>query len=130
MAALNRSNAASIEAYVESVMLNKIEGLTEDYDNLEDGFNAVLAYAVPDAADVVAELPATASFRQKSEVYDGLKISDFAADLPNVPYGYEWMVKGEPAGMFDIAPDGTVTAKSSGIGTLSLILKAATSWWA
>ena len=44
-----------------------------------------------DAADVVAELP-TASFRQKSEVYDGL-ISDFAADLPNVPYGYEWMVK-------------------------------------
>ena len=125
VAALNESNAASIEAYVESVMLNKIEGLTEDYDNLEDGFNAVLAYAVPDAADVVAELPATASFRQKSEVYDGLKISDFAADLPNVPYGYEWMVKGEPAGMFDIAPDGTVTAKSSGIGTLSLILKAA-----
>jgi len=125
VAALNESNAASIEAYVESVMLNKIEGLTEDYDNLEDGFNAVLSYAVPDAADVVAELPAAASFRQKSEVYEGLKISNFASDLPNVPYGYEWMVKGEPAGMFDIAPDGTVIAKTSGSGTLLLILKTA-----
>ena len=38
---LSTNQAASIEAYVESVMLNKIEGLTEDYDNLEDGFNAV-----------------------------------------------------------------------------------------
>ena len=125
VAALNESNAAPIDAYVESVMLNKVEGLTEDYDNLKDGFEAVLDYAVPDAADVVAKLPKTASFYQKTGVYNGLKLSGFADGLPNVPYGYEWAVKGAPAGMFDVAPDGTVTAKGSGDGTLSLVLKTA-----
>ena len=125
VAALNESKAAPIDAYVESVMLNKIEGLTEDYDNLKDGFDAVLDYAVPDAAAVVAKLPKTASFQQKTGVYEGLKLSGFASKLPKVPYGYEWAVKGEPAGMFDVASDGTVTAKGSGSGTLSLILKTA-----
>lgn len=125
VAALNESSSASIDAYVESVMLNKVEGLTEDYDNLLDGFNAVLSYAVPDAAGAMAKLPKTASFYQKTEAYEGLKISGFASELPDVPYGYEWAVKGEPAGMFDISSDGTVSAKGSGEGTLSLILKTA-----
>ncbi|GHU49391.1 hypothetical protein FACS1894127_2490 [Clostridia bacterium] len=124
-AALNESKAPPIDVYVESVMLNKVEGLTEDYDNLKDGFKAVLDYAVPEASAVVAKLPKTASLNQKSEVYEGLKISAFSSGLPGVPYGYEWAVKGEPEGMFDIASDGTVTARGSGNGTLSLILRTA-----
>jgi hypothetical protein len=43
--------------------------------------------------------------------------------LPEVPYGYEWSVKGDPVGMFDIASDGTVIAKGAGDGTLHLVLK-------